>query len=60
MALVMSFPAARRRTYHELFTDDLAPLDEQDFGARVKPHRRELHVQTPASMRSTSARGGRA
>ena len=25
-------------------TDDLQPLDEQAFGARVEPHRRELHV----------------
>lgn len=25
-------------------TDDLRPLDEQAFGARVEPHRRELHV----------------
>ena len=25
-------------------TDDLGPLDEQTFGARVEPHRRELHV----------------
>jgi hypothetical protein len=25
-------------------TDDLLPLDEQAFGARVEPHRRELHV----------------
>ncbi|MEV0680154.1 RNA polymerase subunit sigma-70 [Actinosynnema sp. NPDC050436] len=25
-------------------TDDLAPLAEQAFGARVEPHRRELHV----------------
>src|SRR5919205_219270 len=25
-------------------TDDLRPLDEQVFGARVEPHRRELHV----------------
>jgi RNA polymerase sigma-70 factor (ECF subfamily) len=25
-------------------TDDLRPLDEQAFGARVGPHRRELHV----------------
>jgi RNA polymerase sigma-70 factor (ECF subfamily) len=85
-------------------TDDLRPLDEQAFGARVEPHRRELHVhcyrllgsfeeaedlvqeaflrawrrretyeaarrfargctgsrRTPASTRSTSARGGRA
>jgi RNA polymerase sigma-70 factor (TIGR02960 family) len=24
--------------------DDLRPLDEQAFGARVEPHRRELHV----------------
>src|SRR5215210_2333229 len=27
-----------------LMTDDLRPLDEQAFGARVEPHRRELHV----------------
>jgi hypothetical protein len=26
-------------------TDDLRPLDEQAFGARVEPHRRELHLQ---------------
>lgn len=26
------------------FTDDLVPLDEQGFGARVEPHRRELHL----------------
>ena len=25
-------------------TDDLRPLDEQAFGARVEPHRRELHL----------------
>src|SRR3569623_438726 len=25
-------------------TDDLRPLDEQACGARVEPHRRELHV----------------
>src|SRR5665809_128526 len=25
-------------------TDDLQPLDEQAFAARVEPHRRELHV----------------
>ena len=25
-------------------TDELRPLDEQAFGARVEPHRRELHV----------------
>ena len=25
-------------------TDDLRPLDEQAFDARVEPHRRELHV----------------
>jgi RNA polymerase sigma-70 factor (ECF subfamily) len=25
-------------------SDDLRPLDEQAFGARVEPHRRELHV----------------
>jgi hypothetical protein len=25
-------------------TDDLRPLDEHAFGARVEPHRRELHV----------------
>ena len=25
-------------------TDDLGPLDEQAFGARVDRHRRELHV----------------
>ena len=25
-------------------SDDLQPLDEQAFGARVEPHRRELHV----------------
>src|ERR671916_513788 len=25
-------------------TEDLRPLDEQAFGARVEPHRRELHV----------------
>ena len=25
-------------------TDDFRPLDEQAFGARVEPHRRELHV----------------
>jgi hypothetical protein len=25
-------------------TDDLRPLDEQAFGARVEAHRRELHV----------------
>src|ERR687893_389969 len=25
-------------------TDDLPPLDERAFGARVEPHRRELHV----------------
>ena len=25
-------------------TDDLRPLDEQAFSARVEPHRRELHV----------------
>ncbi len=25
-------------------TDDLRPLDEQGFGARVEPHRRELHL----------------
>lgn len=25
-------------------TDELRPLDEQGFGARVEPHRRELHV----------------
>jgi RNA polymerase sigma-70 factor (ECF subfamily) len=25
-------------------TDDLTMLDEQNFGARVEPHRRELHV----------------
>ena len=25
-------------------TDDLRPLDEQAFGARVEPYRRELHV----------------
>jgi RNA polymerase sigma-70 factor, ECF subfamily len=24
--------------------DDLRPLDEQAVGARVEPHRRELHV----------------
>ena len=26
------------------FTDDLRPLDEQAFGDRIEPHRRELHV----------------
>src|SRR6187431_1590163 len=25
-------------------TDELRPLDEQAFGARVEPHRRELHI----------------
>src|SRR5829696_2841655 len=25
-------------------TDHLGPLDEQSFGARVEPHRRELHL----------------
>src|ERR1700712_5832644 len=25
-------------------TDDLTRLDERSFGARVEPHRRELHV----------------
>ncbi|WP_106620206.1 sigma factor [Saccharothrix carnea] len=25
-------------------TDDLGPLDEQAFGARVEPHRREPHL----------------
>src|SRR5690349_15482819 len=25
-------------------TDDLSPLDEQAFSARVEPHRRELHI----------------
>lgn len=25
-------------------TDDLTTLDERTFGARVEPHRRELHV----------------
>ena len=25
-------------------TDDLRPLDEQAFGDRVEPHRRDLHV----------------
>ena len=25
-------------------TEDLRPLDEQAFGARVEAHRRELHV----------------
>jgi DNA-directed RNA polymerase specialized sigma24 family protein len=25
-------------------TDNLQPLDEQAFSARVEPHRRELHV----------------
>ena len=25
-------------------TEELRPLDEQEFGARVEPHRRELHV----------------
>jgi hypothetical protein len=29
-------------------TDDLRPLDEQAFGARVEPHRRELHVHCGA------------
>ena len=26
------------------FSDDFRPLDEQAFGARVEPHRRELHI----------------
>src|SRR6195952_3542039 len=26
------------------YSDDIRPLDERDFGARVEPHRRELHV----------------
>jgi RNA polymerase sigma-70 factor (TIGR02960 family) len=26
------------------YSDDLRPLDERDFSARVEPHRRELHV----------------
>lgn len=26
-------------------TDNIGPLDERAFGARVEPHRRELHVR---------------
>ena len=40
----MSSRAARRHTHHEHHPDDLRPLDEQAFAARVEPHRRELHV----------------
>ena len=40
----MSFRAVRRHTTMSSITDDLQPLDEQAFGARVEPHRRELHV----------------
>ena len=40
----MSFgPPAVTHTMSSI-TDDLRPLDEQAFGARVEPHRRELHV----------------
>jgi len=28
----------------DTMTDELRPLDQRDFGARVEPHRRELHV----------------
>jgi RNA polymerase sigma-70 factor (TIGR02960 family) len=42
--LVMSFPSLHRHTPYELPTDQLRPLDEEAFGARVEPHRRELHV----------------
>jgi RNA polymerase sigma factor (sigma-70 family) len=40
----MSFPSLHRHTPYELPTDQLRPLDEEAFGARVEPHRRELHV----------------
>ena len=40
----MSFRAAPRHRHMSSITDDLRPLDEQAFGARVEPHRRELHV----------------
>ena len=40
----MSFRAVRRHTTMRSITDELQPLDEQAFGARVEPHRRELHV----------------
>ena len=41
---VMSFRAARRHTDMNSNVDDVRPLDERAFGARVEPHRRELHV----------------
>ena len=40
----MSFRADHRLTDMNSLTDDLQVLDEQAFGARLEPHRRELHV----------------
>jgi hypothetical protein len=40
----MSFRAAPVTHTMSSITEDLRPLDEQAFGARVERHRRELHV----------------
>src|SRR6476469_1469240 len=40
----MSFRAACRHTRMSSMSDELRPPDERGFGARVEPHRRELHV----------------
>ncbi len=41
---LMSFCGPRSLTTMSTSTDSLLPLDEQAFGARIEPHRRELHV----------------
>ncbi len=32
----------------DIMTDELRPLNERGFGARVEPHRREPHLHDPA------------